>query len=1299
MSISQDLENKSKEDLIKEILELRQHIAKKKISYVQTEHNNLISQENTFQKEKDIHEERILARSGSWSIQIDTGETTWSDSLFILHGIPISKNAPLLSDYLKRFVHPEDRFLLHDNIKNATILGQSFNLDLRVILPGKQLRHFHLSCKIQTGTNNKPKNILGICIDVTERKKLELQLFESKEGYKKLLQHLPEGVIIYKPERVLYANRSAFEISGLPQETNLQEQTISIFELILPEYHEEVLHKIQDVIDNGAVDSMELKIYHTRGEVIDVEVRSLLVNYKGETCIQSIFSDITYRKSVEKSLLERERQLSTLISNLPGMAFRCRNDINRTIEFASEGCVLITGYEPRVLMLNTEVSFASLIHDEDRQYVHDMIQIALKSNRSYVLNYRIINKKGQLKWIYEQGKGVYSQENELLAIEGFLTDVTRQKLAEQELMVSRENYKNLVDFLPDGIIIHKEGKIQFVNPGAQRMLKYNALENIIGKNILDIFEEKEKARIKKRIENLGSGLDQQPEEIVLLDSSGARVPAEIRTRPFFFRGSASVLEFFHDLASEKQLIREQYRVRIAEETNAKLKEEIEKRREIQTELEFSRAHVRNILNSSMDMILANDQHGKIIEFNKAAQDKFGYSKEEALELKASHFYASDEEYQKVRESITKKGVFEGEIQNVTKHGRTFTSFLTSNGLFDESGRLIGGMGVSRDITQLKADQEKLRNSEEQYKALFNQALIGIARISVDGRFLQVNEHFLKITGYLNHEIISLNREDLLHPDDLHVLNTQFHDLLSGKLQQAQTQKRIIKKDKSIIDVLTNLSVVKNSIGQPDYLVGVYEDITDRLKAQSELFEQNAKLNAILESSTHLVFSVDSRFCLVSFNLNTAALFKSVYNVNPHTGLKLFSEKLFSTEERNRLWYERISKAFSGESLAFEADFFDVEGKQSFWEVFLSPVYDNTGSVSEIACVGHNLTEKKLAETEAGNQAAKLQAIFQSSSQQMYTVNRQMELTSFNEVYEKNLQRDFGLRPYIGMNVEQEVRKHLPGSEADYYLSVQAAAFLGKPQQYEYKTHPQDVGPRFYQVYLDPIFGNRKVEEVSYIVHDITERKIAQKKMAASLQEKEILLKEVHHRVKNNLQVISSIVNLQKSYLKDSSMQDILLEIQNRIISMAFVHENLYRTNDFSTIDLNGYVSDLLSHISQSFFQHNIRLLPEISKKDIPLSLDQAIPCGLIINELVSNSFKYGFPENRRGMIKVSVLEKNGNTEICVQDNGVGFKKDFNFEESQSLGLQLVSSLVKQLDGDIKKTRAKGAGFKFTFKIR
>ena len=221
-------------------------------------------------------------------------------------------------------------------------------------------------------------------------------------------------------------------------------------------------------------------------------------------------------------------------------------------------------------------------------------------------------------------------------------------------------------------------------------------------------------------------------------------------------------------------------------------------------------------------------------------------------------------------------------------------------------------------------------------------------------------------------------------------------------------------------------------------------------------------------------------------------------------------------------------------------------------------------------------------------------------------------------------------------------------------------------------------------------------EILIVVRDITEKKQAEQKLKNSINEKEILLKEIHHRVKNNLQVISSILNLQSSFVKEKQTLNILKESQNRIKSMAFIHESLYQNKDFSNVNFSEYVANLCKTLfytyntSETFVKLNLEISP------IKLSIDNAIPCGLIINELVSNALKYAFPNNRKGKLTIRVFLYKNQLIIEVEDNGVGFPENLNFKNTDSLGLQLVITLVEQLNAEIQLISKEGC--KFAVKI-
>ncbi len=198
----------------------------------------------------------------------------------------------------------------------------------------------------------------------------------------------------------------------------------------------------------------------------------------------------------------------------------------------------------------------------------------------------------------------------------------------------------------------------------------------------------------------------------------------------------------------------------------------------------------------------------------------------------------------------------------------------------------------------------------------------------------------------------------------------------------------------------------------------------------------------------------------------------------------------------------------------------------------------------------------------------------------------------------------------------------------------------------------------------------------------------------SLREKNILLKEVHHRVKNNIQIISSLLNLQAKYIRDQEAKEIIQESRNRIESIALVHEKLFRSKDLEKIDMYSYIKEFTSYLFTSYSKNRGQVNLKINVGAVELGIDTAIPLSLIINELVTNSLKHAFPDSRQGEIGIELAKTGINKLILIfTDNGVGFPVKVNFPHSQSLGLQLIQSLVEQLRGEISLiTNAQGTTF-------
>jgi PAS domain S-box-containing protein len=218
-----------------------------------------------------------------------------------------------------------------------------------------------------------------------------------------------------------------------------------------------------------------------------------------------------------------------------------------------------------------------------------------------------------------------------------------------------------------------------------------------------------------------------------------------------------------------------------------------------------------------------------------------------------------------------------------------------------------------------------------------------------------------------------------------------------------------------------------------------------------------------------------------------------------------------------------------------------------------------------------------------------------------------------------------------------------------------------------------------------------------ILRDITARKIADESIRASLREKEVLLKEIHHRVKNNLQVVSSLLGLQSRTLEDAPIRRMFQESQNRVYSMALVHESLYQSENLSEIDFPAYIGQLASYLVRSYGVDPRRIQISNTIDDLRLTMDNAIPCGLIINELVSNSLKYAFPGDRTGRVDIRMQQDESHQiRLQVSDDGVGLPEGIGFSSTKSLGLRLVRTLADQLGASIEMERGGGARIILTF---
>jgi two-component sensor histidine kinase len=226
----------------------------------------------------------------------------------------------------------------------------------------------------------------------------------------------------------------------------------------------------------------------------------------------------------------------------------------------------------------------------------------------------------------------------------------------------------------------------------------------------------------------------------------------------------------------------------------------------------------------------------------------------------------------------------------------------------------------------------------------------------------------------------------------------------------------------------------------------------------------------------------------------------------------------------------------------------------------------------------------------------------------------------------------------------------------------------------------------------------QVVGISKVMRDITSQKNIENQIRASLREKDVLLREIHHRVKNNLQVIASLLNIQLSAERSDAARKSLLESQSRIQSMALVHQLLYLSKDLANIDAGEYLSKLTSRLVETYNIAPDRIVVHVFAQPIRLDIDRAIPCGLIVNELVTNALIHGFPDQRSGRIWVTIERAGDDVLLTVADDGIGMPADLQIEKATTFGLRIAHTLTMQLDGTISLTREHGTAIRVVFPI-
>lgn len=990
--------------------------------------------------------------------------------------------------------------------------------------------------------------------------------------------------------------------------------------------------------------------------------------------------------ALDRNELEHEhraliQRYSDLVSRNPAGVYRTTLD-GDFLE-CNDAMAWILGYADRAELMAVPASSLYASDQERDRFVKALSETGRLLNFELTLKHRTGRPVEVLENVFleQHKKGVAT-------IQGTLVDITAKRMAEMEQASLMASYRSLVEHMRDGVLVVVEGVIHYANPAAQELLG----STLVSTSMVEQFTIADQHAINDLLKGRDTA-DGAPMQVRLRKNHRELILHAVHV---LHNGENAVQFTIIDEEAHRGLVQERLRVQMAEEVNQVLRKEIEEHRRTQEALGRSKRFTRSLVDSSLDMIMAADPEGSITEYNPAASLRFGYEPEEVMGTGTHKLYADPTEHARIQAELAKYGSFTGEVRNITKDGEVFTSFLAASRMFDEEGRLLGAMGVSRDITLMKKDQEALRASEERYRDLFESATNLIQSVDTKGRFQYVNEAWKKALGYDEEELKGLTLYDIIHPDHLEHCKGFFARLMEG---EGPSTIRTVFRSKTGAQVqVEGTSNVHIIDGVPIAARTILTDVTRSHRAQEQVEQHQAKLRALFESSEHMFWTVDRSLKLTSYNVGYGDMIERLHGKRPEINLDPSKPRsLFADPDYHAWWETKYNVALGGKAIRFETDREDVNGERVCNEIFLSPVFGADGNVVEVFGVGHEVTEQKLAEDLVRKQAARLKAIFENAANVMiWTLDRNFRITSFNDHFQYITERHMGLHFEYGDDFIAIMRERLVNGPNDPVVAKYRSGVKGVPQQFEVELFGHTGKRLWVETFLNPIDVDGEVSELSCMAYGITDRKEAELQLRQSLGEKEVLLKEVHHRVKNNLQVISSILSLQTAHVDgDQRILELLRVSRDRIRSMSFIHESLYQNKDFSSIDMATYIDGLSRNLVMSYsLSGKVTLERDLQKTE--LVLDQAIPCGLILNELISNALKHAFPNGKEGRVHIGLSTEENEIRITVSDNGTGLAEGFDTERDGNLGLELVHTLVEQLDGRLEVSSGQGVTYLLTF---
>ncbi|SMO93280.1 PAS domain S-box protein [Fodinibius sediminis] len=1209
-----------------------------------------------------------IAHIGHWEFDVIKEELYWSDTVKELHEVNHNYK-PDIESALGFYKEGQDRKKITAVVDRAIETGESFEVELQIVTAKGNQRWVRALGEAEL-RNGKCVRIFGSTQDITDRKEIEQKLRD-------VVEHSTNMFYRHDTEHELsYVSPQAVDFLGCtPEEAKRDWMTFLTDHAV----NKKGIQTTKKAIDTGKPQPpFPLQLQKTTGEVLWVRVNEAPITENGETvAIVGSLTDITEQKELQ-DLLHRTNRMAQVGSWEIDFSEQEEGEVYWS-EMTKELLEVEADYVPSV---EDSLSF---IEPQSRTQARKAFAQAVSQGTPYDNELLVRTGKGHRRWIRNIGQAEF-KEGECIRVYGSFQDITDRK-------VSEKKYRNIFDLSPQPMWVYDPETLKFLDVNRAAIKQYGySYEEFMDMTLKDIRPEDDIPELMEAVKEMYSKKDSYHEELFRHKTKeGSLIYVNIKRNTIDYEGRKAAMV-------------------LAEDVTEKL--------EAERELHVSEQKFKSLVQSGASMIAVLNEEGTFTYVSDTYEQITGWSSQELTGNDAFGFIHPDDKDQ--LRTLFRKLQTEKENQHSLpfrfKHKKGHWIWVESTGSdLSHSSALNGYVINSHDVTERryytaleKIERDILKESITGHcslSALTEKLLLKLEDLHpgmtcsvqevVDGKLQNLAAPSLPSAYLAETEGVSIGnnicscgtaaylKEAVITDNIYKNPRWEGHRHLGDKYDfSACWSNPILDSNQNVVATFAVYYKTpqspsereKNTIDRVGHLLRLLFDSFEKEKAEQKLALREQRFKSLVQDGSDLIAILDQNGNYKYVSPTS----ESILGISPEEFVGNNALDYIHDKHKDRIQQALATLLEKKRTKVKPFLFKNGQGEWRWIETIITNLLD-TPAVEGLIANSRDVTAQIEREQKLKESLEQYEYVTKATDDVVYDWDIDGDILEWDDSFRDKFPYQIGKKQYTIKTWAQNVHPDdLAETEESLYHILENTDKSKWEQEYRFQKNDGSYATVFERGFIIRDDNGKAIRMIGSL-QDITQRKQHEKELQASLKEKETLLQEIHHRVKNNLAVVSGMMQLQAFSEEDERLKVKLFDSVVRIKTMASIHELLYQSNSYSHLQLDQNIKKLISNVSGSI-QKNANVTLNFDLEPAAVNINQAIPCSLIVNEVVTNVYKHAFDQEQEGALHIEIFEENNNVHIRIRDNGRGLPDNFDrLSKSNTLGLQLIDTLAIQLD--------------------